>query len=310
MNRLAGIVSAVLGLIVIVLTVLKVVPGMWGTGLLLILVGVIAIGLSFVSGPEEDGTPRMSTAATIGNIFVSPGEVFQNLRRHPRWLAVLIIAAIVSSTYSVLFMQRLTPERVVNFMTDKTVQMPMIANNPEAVKNVEQGRPQAIADAQNPVLIAASFLNDFLGKVFLTALLSAIFFLFILALGGKANYWQAFAAVAYAWFPVAVIRNILGAVILYLKDPVDIHPVLGQSGGVLQDSLAFLIVPGEHPVLYVILGSFSLLSFYWIFLNSSGLKNAGEKVSSTTAWTATLVIFIIGILLFSGWVAMFPGFMS
>jgi hypothetical protein len=310
MNRLAGIVSAVVGLIIIGLVAAKVLPSMTGTGVLLILVGGLAIGLSFVRGPEDDGTPRMSTAATIGNIFVSPSEVFQNLRRHPRWLAVIILTAIFSSTYSVLFMQRLTAERVVNFMTDKTLQLSMVANNPEAVKNVEGQRPQAIADAKNPILQAASYVNDFSVKILFTAFLAGLFLLFALAMGGKINFWQAFSATAYAFFPVVAIRNILGAIVLFLKDPVDIHPVLGQQGGILQDSLSFLVVPGEHPVLYVLLGSFSLLAFYWLFLNSSGLKNAGERVSSTTAWTATLVVWFVGIILMAGWVALFPGFMS
>ena len=86
--------------------------------------------------------------------------------------------------------------------------------------------------------------------------------------------------------------------------------VQGRCVGQCKSSLNFLIVPGEHPILYVLLGSFSLLGFYWIYLNATGLKNGGERVTSTAAWTATLVLWFVGILLFAGYIGLFPNFIS
>jgi len=309
MNRTAGIISAVAGLLIVVLSVLKVVPGLTGPGVALIFLGGLVIGLSFVKGPEQDDTPRMSTPATLANIFVSPSEVFQNLRRHPRWLAAVLITTLLGVVFSNLFLQRLTPERVVNHSIDKTLEMPMVANNPEAANSVRASRDQTLADTKNPVKRAAQVASSFTGAVYLTAIVALVFFLFALAMGGKLNYWQAFAVAAYAGFPVAVIRYVLSSVILYLKDPVDIHPILGQSS-LLQDNLSFLVNPAEHPVLYVVLASFSLLMFYWLFLNVTGLKNAGEKVSSATAWAASLTIWIVLICFGAVVAVMFPSFFS
>jgi hypothetical protein len=309
MNRIAGIVAAVVGFIIAALSITEIVPGLTGTGIWLLMLGFLVIGLSFVSGPAQDETPRMSTAETILNIFISPAETFRNLRRHPRWLVVIILSTILTGTFAMLFMQRLTPERVINFTTDKTLELSIVANNPEARKNIEEQRPKAIADAKNPVLQAAQFVTSFSALVFFTAFFALIFFLFALAMGGKINYWQAFAVAAYAAFPFYFIRYVLSTVILYLKDPIEIHPLLGQ-GTLLQDSLNFLVVPGEHPALYVLLGAFSLLWFYWIFLSANGLKNAGEKMTPTAAWTAPIVIWVVMTLLFAGWVSLFPGFMS
>jgi hypothetical protein len=308
MNRLAGIICAALGLIIAVLGALKVVPLM-GTGVALILLGGLVIGLSFVSGPEQDDTPRMSTPATLGNIFISPTEVFQNLRRHPRWLVAILIASILSTVFSNLFINRLTPERVVNYSTDKTLEMSMVANNPEAVKNVKEGRDQTIADAKNPVKRVGQGVNSFVGYVYLTAFLGLVFFLFALAMGGKLNYWQGFAVAAYAAFPVAVVRYVLGSIVLYLKDPIEIHPILGQ-GSLVQDNLSFLINPADHPVIYVLLASFSLLIFYGLFLNITGLKNAGERVSPTIAWTASLTIWVIMMFFGLAVAFLFPSFFS
>lgn len=307
MNRIAGIILAVVGLLVLLLGVLKVVPGVTSTGVCLILLGALMIGLSFVPKPDTDDASGMSTASTLLNIFVSPAEVFQNLRRHPRWLAAAIIMALLSSVYVNLFMYRLTPERVTNYAIDKTLEMPMLANNEDAKKQVEAGRAQAIADNKNPVLKAGQAVNGFVGQVFLLAFLALVYFLFTLAMGGKLGYWQAFSAAAYAAFPVAVIRFLLNTILLFVKDPIDIHPILGQNS-LIQDNLSFLVTPSESPVLFTLLSAFSLLSFYWIWLNSTGLKNAGERVSSATAWTATLTVFLIGVLFGAIMAYMFSGF--
>ncbi len=309
MNRLAGIIIAVAGFLLAVLSAAKVTNGLTSTGILLVLLGLLVIGLSFVPKPDVVETPRMSTAETLAGIFYAPTEVFQNLRRHPRWLVAVLIMSVFSAIFLNLFMYRLTPDRVTNHTIDKTLEMPMIANNEESRKNVEIGRAQALADNKNPILRAGQAVNSLVGQVFLYAFLGAVFFVFALAMGGQMNYWQAFSAAVYAVFPIAVIRFVLGSIILFLKDPIDIHPILGQSS-LIQDSLSFLVVPAQNPVIFVLLGSFGLLMFYWLWLNATGIKNAGEKVSNGTAWTATLTIYGVMVLLGVLFTWAFPGFIS
>lgn len=309
MNRLAGIVIAALGLLIAVLSIMKVTPGLTTTGVFMILLGGIIIGLSFVSKPSDGETERMSTPSTLINMFFAPSEVFQNLRRHPRWLVPAIIIALMTVTYTNLFLVRLTPERIANYTIDKTLEMPMIANNEQARKQVEDGRKQAIADAKNPVIRAGQAVNGFTATVFGSCLLAGLFLLFALAMGGHINFWQAFSVAIYAAFPVAVLRFVLNTIVLFVKDPTDIHPILGQ-GSLIQDNLNFLVLPSEHPVIFTLLGGLSLLSFYWIFLNAIGLKNAGEKVSGSTAWTATIVLWLVGLLLMSLMAFFFPSFIS
>ncbi|MEO8649308.1 MAG: YIP1 family protein, partial [Acidobacteriota bacterium] len=264
MNRIAGIVVAAIGLIIAVLGVLKVLPGLTQTGVMLIVLGGLIIGLSFISGPDPGDTPRESTPSTLVNIFFSPTEVFQQLRRHPRWLAAALIMSLMTAVFSNLFLYRLTPERVTNFTIDKTLEMSFL--NDDARKQIESGRKDAIDQAKNPVIRAGQAVSSFGGLVIWFAFLGLFFFVFVLAMGGKLNYWQAFSAAVYASFPVAVIRFILNTIILFVKDPVDIHPITGQSS-LVQDNLSFLVTASEHPVIYTVLASLSLLWFYWIFLN-------------------------------------------
>jgi Yip1 domain len=311
MNRLAGIVVAVIGLLVAVLSVLKVVPGvsLTSVGVALILLGGLIIGLSFVSKPDPEGAERMSTPATLLNIFVSPAEVFQNLRRHPRWLAAVIVMAILSSIFTNLFFNRVGAETIANFTVDKTLQMSMIQNNEDARKQVEAGRAAAIEDAKNPVSRAGQAVTGFVGTTFGMAFLALIYFLFALAMGGTMNYWQAFAAAVYASFPIAVIRFVLSTIILHIKDPTDIHPILGQNS-LITDNLGVLFSPADYPVVYSVLSAIGILSIYWIWLTATGITNTGERVASSVGWTAALSIFGLLLVFLAAMGFLFPSFIS
>lgn len=309
MNRLAGIVVAALGFLVAILGALKVVPGLTMPGVALIVLGGLIIGLSFISKPDTEGTERMSTANSLLNIFISPSEVFQNLKRHPRWLVAVIIMTVLSGVYSSLFLSRMTPERVANYTIDKTLEMPMVAGNDQARKSVEDGRKQAIEDLKSPVGRVGKLATGFLWYVIGFSVLSGIFMLFALVMGGKIKFWQAFSATVYAAFPISVIGFILNTLILFLKDPTDIHPLRGQQT-LITDNLSFLVNAADNPVIFTMLSMFSLLGLYWVWMNATGLKNAGEKVTGSIAWTSSIAFYAVLALLAIASAWAFPGFVS
>lgn len=309
MNRLVGIIVAAAGLIIAVLGITKILPGMTTTGVSLIVFGGLVIGLSFVDKPSDESVERVSTGSTLGNIFFSPSEVFRNLRSHPRWLVALLIMTVLGAVYTNLFINRLTPQRVANFTVDKTLEMSMIADNEQARKQVEAGRADAIEDLKSPLRRAGQAVTGFVGATFGYAFLAAIFFLITLAMGGKLGWWQAFSATIYAAFPVSVLKFLLNTVILFVRDPDDIHPVLGQNT-LIQDNLNFLVASKEHPVIFTLLGAFSLLGFYWLWLNATGLKSAGEKVTGATAWTSSIAVYLLIVLFGVTMAALFPSFIS
>jgi hypothetical protein len=309
MDRLAGIITAAVGFIVAVLGATGILTGFTPVGVALLLLGGLIIGLSFIDRPDSEGVDRMSTPKTLFEIFLSPTEVFRNLRRHPRWLVPLLIMALLSATYTNLFMQRLGPEYVANYQIDKTLEMSWIANNEEARKRVEVNRQKAIEEAKSPLARVGSAVTSFATSTFGYAFLALIFLLFILAMGGRMNFWQVFSAVVYAAFPVAVIRFVLNTTVLFLKEPEDIHPILGQ-GNLIQDNLNFLVTPKDSPVLFALLGAFSVLGLYWAWLNAIGLKHAGEKVSGASAWTASIGVYVLLVLFGMTMAALFPSFMG
>lgn len=300
----------VVGLIIVILGVTKIVPNVTGTGVGLILLGCLLFGLSFVPKPaSESPVEPMSPLERLTKIFYSPAEVFQNLRRHPRWVVAILVMTIMSAAYTNVFMNRLGVERITNYTIDKTLEMPMIANNEDVRKSVEENRAKTIAENKDPVARVLQSVNSFVGFVFLYAFLGLVFFLFALAMGGKINFWQAMSAAVYAGFPVYIINKLLSFIILFLKEPTDIHPILGGNT-LVTDSLNFLVTPSENPVLYTFLGAFSLLNLYWIWLIATGLKNTGERVTGTIAWTAAIGVWFLLTAFGVVMAFLFPSFIS
>jgi hypothetical protein len=108
---------------------------------------------------------------------------------------------------------------------------------------------------------------------------------------------------------VVAVQKLLGLVLLYVKSPEDIHPILGQET-LVQDNLGVLVSPANHPVIFVLASSIGVLSFYGLWLKATGLKNAGTKVSKGTAWGVALMMWVLAVLLIAGFTALFPNFIS
>ena len=143
----------------------------------------------------------------------------------------------------------------------------------------------------------------------LLAFLAALYLLGGLAFGGRINFWQAMAIAVYATLPVIIIQKVLSFILLYIKSPDDIHPLLGQES-LIQDNLGVLFAPKDHPVLFVAATSIGVLSFYKLWLVAKGLHEGSEKMSSSAAWGVAITIWVLGLLFAVGITAIFPSFIS
>jgi Yip1 domain len=303
--RPIGVALFVLGLIILIGGLAKFLPGGSFTGAAFAFWGLVLFGLSFVPLPQvETKDSPMSTGQTLAGIFFEPSRVFRSLRARPRWLVAFIIIALLSVAYSVAFVSRVTPERIVNFRSDKLAETGWVP-----AQAVEEQRQRELEEAKNPINQTMSHLLSFPGNFLKYCVLAAIVMLGILAFGGRMNFWQAFAAVVYAALPWVVIQKVLSIVLLYIKSPEDIHPILNQET-VLQDNLGVLVNPATNPVLFVLASAVGVLWIYWIWLFAKGLKLTGTKVSGSAAWgvTVTLTVLMIGVGVVVA--LLFAGFMS
>jgi hypothetical protein len=305
--RPVGIGLFVIGLIVLVTGIAKILPGGFGTGAAFACWGIILFALSFIRLPQTTGAtePPMSAFEKLAGIFYQPTQVFRNLRAHPRWFAAFLVIVLVNIVYTASFVQRLTPDRIVGYTMDKLEESP-IKPPPD---RMEEARDSALKQAKQPIQRVQSALKTFVGIFVLGAFVSALYLLGCMIFGGRINYWQALAVYFYASLPVVVIQKLVSLVILFVKNPDDIHPILGQET-LLQDNLGVLFNPAEHPVLFVAATIIGVLSFYGLWLRAKGLQEGGEKVSSTAGWGATLMVWGLYVIFGLALTALFPSFIS
>jgi len=303
----AGIALVVVGIIVVILgiPVVGLIVGGIGTGLSLCALGILFFGFSFIRIPVVQNPPaQMSTMSTLTGIFFEPTNVFRNLRAHPRWLAAILIVGIVNAVYITAFTQRLTPERIINFTADKMAETPFIP--PEAVA---RARTEGLEQAKSRTFQAGAAVKAVVGVFFGVAFIAALALLGVLVFGGRMHYWQAYAVVAYVSFPATLIQKVISFIILFLKSPDDIHPLLGQET-LVYDNLGLLVSGKDHPVLFVIATSIGVLSFYRVWLSATGLQAGGYKVSSGAGWGTAITLFVLFLLFGIAVAALFGSFLG
>ncbi len=290
----AGIALVVIGIMVIVLGLpfVGIIVGGVGTGIAVCVLGILFFGFSFMRMPAvENAPPKMSTVGTLTGIFFEPSDVFRNLRAHPQFLAAILLVGIVNGAYSVAFSHRLTPERIINFTMDKLEDSP-IKPPPEAMA---KARTQGVEQAKAATFQAGDFIKKVVSAFFGVAFIAALALLGVLVFGGSMHYWQTYAVVAYVSFPVVLIQKVISFIILFIKSPDDIHPILGQES-LVYDNLGLLVSGKDHPVLWVVATTIGVISFYRLWLTATGLREGGYKVSSSAGWGTAITLFVLFLL--------------
>lgn len=303
-----GIAFFVLGLLVLSAGIPKIIPGGVQTGAAICFFGMLLFGFSFIPLPviPNEELP-LSFFDRITGIFYEPTRVFRNLRLHPRWIGTFVVILVLSTIYSFAFVQRITPERIVEHMVAKVAEMPPPFTPPPQA--VDRMRTDQMAEFKNPIQRAGSVIKTSVGLFVMGTLVAVICVLGILVFGGRINFWQALSVVFHVWLPVMTIQKLLGLVILYLKAPEDLHPILHQET-TLQDNLGILLSPAEHPVLFVLLSFIGLTWFYLVWLRAKGLRLGGTKVGSSAGWGVSLMIYFLFMFFAVVMTALFPQFIS
>jgi len=298
----------VAGLIVIGGGIAKFIPGGIGTGIVMALGGVLLFLLSLIPLPVvRESEEPLSFVEKVTGIFFEPARVFRNLRSNPHWIGAFLIIVVLSLVYSFAFVQRITPERIVEHMVSKVAEMPAPFTPPPQA--LDKMRTDQMSALKNPVERAGGMVKAVVGLFVLGTLAAALCLVLVLVFGGRINFWQALAVVFWAWLPVIVIQKILGLVILYLKSPDDLHPIRNQDT-TLQDNLSLLVSGTDHPVLFVLLSFIGLTWFYYLWLRAKGLHYGGTKVSSGAGWSVSIILYILVMLFALATTALFPSFVS
>src|ERR1043166_8652833 len=268
-----GVALIVIGIVIAALGIpgFAVIIGGLRSGARICALGIMFFAFSFIRLPAVDNPPpRMSAIETLTGIYFEPTRVFRNLRAHPQFLAAILLAGIINGAYSVAFTHRLTPERIINFTMDKLEDSPL-KPPPEAMA---RARTEGVAQAKAVTFQIGDFLTKIVTAFIGAAVIAGLLLLAVLVFGGNMHYWQTYAVVGYLSFAVTLIQKAISFIILYLKSPDDIRPLLGQET-LVYDNLGLLVAAKDHPVLWVVATTVGVLSFYRLWLTATGLREGG-----------------------------------
>lgn len=303
MRRSVGITIFAIGLLLLLAGILNVVQGFGRMPILIMLVGLLAFGLSFIPRPDPgpDAPPPMSPADRTLTVFYDPDPVFKNMRHYPRWLVALLIMVVFGVTYQLAFRHRVTPEKIANETERRMVDSGLVT--PEVAAEYKE---QQLKDAKSAVGSIRGVIGPLCAGFIVLTILAGLYLLCVLAFGGRINFWQALSVAAYGSLPPIVISTALNFILLYAKSAEDIDVMLGSRGYARAD-LGLLFKPEAHPILYVIGSFIGLFTLYGWWITVSGLHNTATKLSKASAWTIALLLWLVGLVLSVIFVALFPG---
>lgn len=237
--------------------------------------------------------PVMSTPATLTGIFFEPGRTFEALRERPRFLVAAIIIVVISMAVTFLIFNKID---YAAFMREQ------IMKGPRASQMTPEQVDAAVGFYNGPIGKVVVYLFPFIGTVVFIAAGGALYLLGSMLMGGAIRYKQALSVWTYSSFAPGVLSAVLAVIVVLLTPAEDINPT--QPGGLVRANLAVLLPHGSSPALGALLGSFDLFTFYGLFLAALGLRKVG-KLSSGSAWTVALGLWLLGVLLKVGWAAAF-----
>lgn len=248
---------------------------------------------NYTSQAQAGEGPEMSTPETLTSIFLEPSRTFEALRARPRFLVAGIIIVVLSIAVTFLVLNKID---YAAFMRDQ------ITKGPRGDQMTPEQIDTAVGFWTGPIGKVVIYVLPIFGAAVVFAAGGALYLLGSMLMGGAIRYKQAVSVWVYSSFAPSVLGAIAGAVVVLLTPAEDINP--SQPGGVVRANLGVLLPHGSSPALGALLGSFDIFAFYGLFLAALGLRKVG-KLSSGAAWTVSVGLWAIGVLIKVGWAAAF-----
>lgn len=244
------------------------------------------------SAREELTEPaRMSPFARLANIFFSPGEVFEDVRRSPRdwWLPMIVFVLVaIGAGYVVQHRLELTPDVLGKATTDMGLdQQGKTRKDVPAEQAATMDKVNTVIYEFLPVIVIVLVPLGF-------AVIAGIFRLIMLIAQAQTTYFRVLSVVAYSYYVPNVIKSLLAVVLAFLKQPGDIDALTFiKSGGILAAGPAALVSVAEHPVLRTFLSFFDVFSIWWIVLVAIGLAAVSRKLKMGTAAAIVVTPYVL-----------------
>lgn len=230
--------------------------------------------------PVADAPAKSFPARVIG-VLVSPTEAFADIVRKPSFIAPLILMTLFAMGNSMLIMKRVGVEQIVRTQ---------MAQNPRTADMPADQREQAIETGAKFAKIGMIVAPLFVPTLMVLAVSGILLMFANFILGGDAKYRTLLSVTAYGFVP-SLIAVILGAAIMFAKDPADI-----DIQNLVASNLGPLVDATSHKALNRLLQSFDIFSFWMIAVLACGIS-AAARFSYKKALLAVLMpwgLYVLG----------------
>lgn len=237
-----------------------------------------------INRTAENELPQMSEAATLGNIFFSPGETFADLRRKPRFILASLIMIVLVTAFNYLFIQKIGFE---NLMRSR------LESNSRVQQMPAEDRQKLIDQQTGPVVKAISFAAPPIVVVVLFLIGALLYWGGAKAMGGDETFLRALSVWVYSSFPPTVVSMLANILILFLKSTDDIDVATSQ-GGLIHANPSFFMDGKTMPVLSAVIATADVFFIWGWILAAIGLRITG-KISSGAAWAIVLFVALLNV---------------
>ncbi|HUM04854.1 MAG TPA: YIP1 family protein [Terriglobales bacterium] len=237
--------------------------------------------------PPPEAAP-LSEPARVINTFIAPRKTFTDLKRSASWWLPFLLGAIVN----VLFIY--TVDHKVGFRQVVENQLRIQPKQEARLESLPKDQQETTMQAQTKFWRGFSYAGPIVGLLFYLIIASVLFGTFKFAANADMKFKTMYALVVYAWLPQIFVA-LLAA--LSLLAGVNREGFMIQSPAAT--SLGALIDPTSSPVLFALLSSVDLFTFWSLALMAIG-ATCVSKVKRGTAfaivfgWFAFWVLVKIG----------------
>ncbi len=245
---------------------------------------------SLVSTPEQE--PAGNPFGNAVKVLFSPGQAFRSIAVRPTWWAPIVIVMILSCLITYTYGKRAGWEGFMRKQIEsssRTAQMP--AEQKERI--IEQQAKYA------PIF---GYVFSVVGPLAAMLIVGGVLlFVFNFGMAAGLTAKQYFAVAAYGWMP-EVIKGLLAFPVMFLKEPdmLDIQNLVATNLAAVMDAETtskWLLRLGT---------SMDLFNIWNIALISIGISTMTKgKISFGKALAGVLGLFVVWVLLATGWAAIF-----
>jgi hypothetical protein len=244
---------------------------------------------------DPAATPQPSTTAEVvpatngfkrvAGVLFAPVETFREIAARPDILVPVAVIVIISILSSIIIAPR------VDFETAMREQFA------QAGRNMSQEDMDRAVRFSTAIAKAMIYVAPLLNMIFFAAV-AGIFLLGFRLFGGEGNFKQAFSVTLYSWMPM-MIAAIAMLAILIARGNVGAE----ELNGLVMSNLGFLVDLKENPVVYALLSSIDVFTFWTLALFVIGFSFV-SRLSRGKSAAIVLTLWVVMIVIKVGFAAL------